>query len=128
MTPERSPQDIADALLSAFPEAERRPEAGEIERVMRPLGYISTRTQRAVEAVLRARGNRSLGLWVGSWIEANIVTGPPTDDREHRIRFLLMDTCTCVLEHLEAAIAHAPGDVDPRILELRKHPYFREKR
>ncbi len=119
-----TPEQIAEIVIAEF--GTERSHAGpeRVEAVMRPIGAITTETERRVQDVLRARGASLVHLQFGCWVEANIVTGLPSDDREKRIRFLLMDTCTCVLDHLPNAVEHAPGPVDARALELLKHPHL----
>ena len=120
----RSPGEIAQALLGAFPEENKRPAPAEVEQIMRPLGLVSTQVGLAVESILHAQGKGDLASCVSNWVEANVVTSSEEPDCARRIAFLLMDTCTCVLDYLPKAIEHAPGPVDPRILNLLNHKHF----
>ncbi len=63
---------------------------------------------------------------VGAWMEANDVVSGEGREVEARIQFLLMDTCTCVLDHLRAAVAHATKEVDPRVLHLLDHEHLKK--
>ncbi len=112
------PRAIADTVIAAFGTTDSRPTETDVERVMRPFGIISTATQHRIDMLLHEAGAWKLGLWIGSWIEANVVVSGEPDDRAGRLEFLLRDTCTCVLAHLPEAIRHASGDVDERVLRL----------
>lgn len=57
---------------------------------------------------------------VDHWLEAQSTVNADDPEVAATIDFLLRDTCTCVLDHLPTAIAHAKGPVDPRILALVK--------
>ena len=128
MEESRTAQEIARTISDAFAKRKERPSPQEVEAVMRPLGIISSKTERAVEIILLTQKNRGLYLDVGPWVEANIVTSGEGMDRETRIQNLLSDTCTCVLDHLRKAIEHAPGKVDERILALFDHEHFKKPR
>lgn len=127
--PPPTPDDIAARILAAFPTCdEQRPSPSEVERVMRPIGCISSDMTSAVQLLLRRAGRQEIAQEVGEWAEANIVVAGEPDDRERRIDFLLRDTCTCVLAYLPDAIANAAGGpVDPRIVALLQHPFFAQK-
>lgn len=126
MVEPKNAEDIVTAVTAAFGGGEHRPEPEEVERVMRPLFPISYDTERQVDHLLRERGQSSIGYGINSWMEANDVVSGTGPEVERRIQFLLGDTCTCVLDHLPAAIAHATKDVDPRIAALMSHEYVRE--
>ena len=114
-------QAIAEAVLANLGSY---PTPQEVEKVMRPFGVISQDTEREIDRILHQKGTSGLEKGIGPWIEANEVVSGKGAHVERRIQFLLMDTCTCVLDHLPTAIDHATKDVDPRIQQLLKHKYF----
>jgi|GEM_PF-3161806 len=122
-----SAEQIAARLTDAFEQAEQRPTPQEIEQVLRPFAPVSYEVEEQVKSLLYRKKQSSLATWVGSWFEANDVVLGEGDHVERRIKFLLRDTCTCVLDHLPAAIGHAKRSVDPRILALLNHPYLQKK-
>jgi hypothetical protein len=122
----RTPEDIAAAIRTAFPNPDVRPTDAEVEAVMRPLAPESYQYRRAIRHALGVHGG--VLFPVDHWMEANLVVSGSGQEHDRAIRFLLMDTCTCVLDILETAIAHAPGPVDPRILALREHPHLVARR
>lgn len=121
-----SPAEIAQAVVNAFGERSDRISPTDVEKVMRQFGCISESTEHQVRQLLHQAGKADLDMEIGPWIEANFVVSGEGPDKERKIRFLLMDTCTCVLDHLKNAIAHAQGPVDSRILNLLQHKHFRE--
>lgn len=120
----RTPEDIAAAIRTAFPDAHARPTNAEVEAVLRPLAPESYQFRRAIRQALGTYGNVTYP--VDHWMEANLVVSGSGPEHDQAVQFLLMDTCTCVLDVLEDALAHATGEVDPRILALRNHPHFRK--
>ena len=92
---------------------------------MRPFGMISAKTWENIDALL---GGNLIGLSIDPWIEANFVVSGTGDEAEKRIKFLMQDTCTCVLDHLPKAIEHSILGVDPRILALLDHPHLQKKK
>jgi len=123
-------EEMADALVAKFgTEWNRNFAPQEVEETMRPYGVISRETQRALALALLTRKAASIDLHIACWIEANeVVSGENPKEKERRIRMLMLDTCECVLEHLEAAVAHATSEVDSRVLSLLKHPYFTKEK
>lgn len=117
-------QGVVDAVVAAFPDKDARPSPEQVEQVMRPFGVISCETELAIKYLLRKRGRSDTSLDIGCWMEANFVASGEGTHLERRILFLMGDTCTCVLEHLPKAIAHATKPVDPRIRGLLDHEYF----
>lgn len=114
-----SAHEIVQAIGVAYVGRKERLSPAEVEKLMRPFAPISHSTWEEINRLLSMHG--ILKYDVGSWIEANfVVSGEQGPDLERRIQFLLMDTCTCVLEHLPKAIEHAEKNVDPRILGLMK--------
>lgn len=113
-------RQIVGAIEAAFPDEGQRESPDLVEKLMRPFAPISEQTEGAIESLLGNRGKHTLFLRVNGWIEANAVVQTPTEypGVEARIRFLCMDTCTCVLEHLPEAIKHAKGPVHPIVLAL----------
>ena len=110
--------DIVSAIKAAFP-TDDNPSPAQVEEVMRPFAPISNATEDAIDRLLYKNGRGSLGLRIGPWMEANFVVAGSGPELERRIKFLMGDTCTCVLEHLPKAIEHAAGiTVDARILAL----------
>lgn len=122
----RTPEQIAAAVRSAFPNPEVRPADAEVESVMRPLAPESFQHRRAIRRALGAHGD--VVFPVDHWMEANLVVSGTGPERDQAVDFLLRDTCTCVLDVLETAISHAPGPVDERILALRNHPHLVQRR
>ncbi len=124
---------VKDAIVAAFPDAEARVKPEELEAVMRPFAPITRETQRKIRQMLREAGvSLSVQIYLGPWFEANEVAEGGNDPHvEHRIRSLLADTCTCVLDHLPTAITEAQKrgkTVDPRILGLLEHEYLKKKK
>ncbi|SRR3989339_201413 len=124
-----SAETIVQAVLSAFPDPSAYPSPDRVEAVMRPFGVISLETEEEIDRLLRAqgKGKNICHYGIDSWMEANFVASGEGPDIERKIRFLMMDTCTCVLAHLPAAIKHASRPVDPRILGLLEDDYFKKK-
>lgn len=124
---------VKDALVAAFPDAEARVQPEQLEAVMRPFAPIGRETQRKIEHLLREAGvSMNVRTYLGPWFEANEVVEDNSDPHvERRIKFLLMDTCTCVLDHLPTAIAEAEKrgkTVDPRVKKLLDHEYLHKKK
>lgn len=120
-------ETIVQRVLSAFPDPSARPSPEQVEAVMRPFGVISLETERKINELLHAQGKSTIHYGINSWMEANFVVSGEGPNVERRIQFLMMDTCTCVLDHLPAAIKHASKPVDPRILGLLEHEYLKKK-
>lgn len=123
---------VKDALVAAFPDTEKRVQPAELEAVMRPFAPIAVETQRRIQELLREAGvSPSVRTYLGPWFEANDVVEDPADPYvKKRIRFLLADTCTCVLDHLPIAIDEAKKrgkTIDPRIEKLLDHPHLAKK-
>ncbi|MFH0851373.1 MAG: hypothetical protein V1876_01345 [Candidatus Peregrinibacteria bacterium] len=127
MEPSHSAEQIASALSEAFGQQESRPAPEEIERVLRPFAPVSYETEEQVRLLLMRGEHCSLAMDAGCWFEANDVVSGDGGNVERRIQFLLRDTCTCVLDHLPQAIAHARHPVDRRISTLLGHPYLKKK-
>ena len=118
---------IVQTVLSAFPDASVRPSPEAVEAVMRPFGVIALETEREIQRLLRQRGKSTIHYAIGPWMEANFVASGEGPNVEQRIQFLIMDTCTCVLDHLRKAIENATKPVDPRILGLLQREYLQKK-
>lgn len=116
---------VVERVTSSFSK-KSRPTPEEVEAVMRPFAPISADIERQIQSLLTQRGLSLIETRIGSWLEANDVVSGTGPEVEARIQFLLMDTCTCVLDHLEAAITHATKPVDPRVLNLLNHPYYKK--
>ncbi|MFA7681664.1 MAG: hypothetical protein WCX61_01390 [Candidatus Peribacteraceae bacterium] len=114
-------ETIVQKILQEFPDASSRPSSEEVERVMRPFGALSYETWREIDQLLHEQGGMYTSSAIDPWMEANFVVSGEGPMVEQRIQFLLTDTCTCVLEHLPAAIANATRPVDPRISKLLEH-------
>jgi hypothetical protein len=113
--------DVVAHLQDLFPGREARPTPADIEAALRPLPHRILALRREIHLLLHGG---PLSYPVDHWLEANLVVsgeGPAADEARD---FLLRDTCTCVLDHLPAAITHAAGPVDPRISALLAHPYL----
>lgn len=121
----RTPADIAAIIRQAFPEPNVRPTNEQVEAVLRPLAPESFQHRRAIRNALGSYGD--IVFPVDHWMEANLVVSGTGPEHDQAIQFLLRDTCTCVLDVLETALANASGPVDPRILALRNHPYLVDK-
>jgi len=119
-------QAVAEAVVAAFPDRKKSPSPDEVEALMRPFAPITQETEEAIEELLRAAGTNAIKTRIGSWLEANDVVSGTGPEVERRIQFLMMDTCTCVLDHLPAAIAHATKEVDPRVRALLGHEYLKQ--
>ncbi|MEN9561628.1 MAG: hypothetical protein RIQ56_901 [Candidatus Parcubacteria bacterium] len=109
---------IVEVILREFPQSDSLPDPKKVEEVMRQFGKISYETERQIEKMLFEHGRSPTSLGIGCWLEANFVVTGSGPILERRIQFLLMDTCTCVLEHLPKAIEHATNEIDPRIRAL----------
>ena len=118
------PEAIAQTVISALPNTEKDPRPEQIEKVMRsfPVDVFSQR-----DAIRDALDGTTLEYPVDHWIEANLVVSGSGAEQENAISFLLRDTCTCVLDYLPSAIAHAKKSVDPRITALLHHKHFDQK-
>lgn len=128
MNTAKSPEEIAAAILAGLPDTERLPEPATVEAIMRPLAPISWATSEAIASILYTQQKGNVALAIGPWVEANnVVSTEKSLEQELRIRFLLRDTCTCVLDHLETAMQHAPGPIDQRIVGLLQHEYLQKK-
>ncbi len=124
---------VKDAIVASFPDAEARVKPEQLEAVMRPFAPITHETQHRIDVLLTEAGvSLSVRIYLGPWFEANEVAEGGDDPHvERRIRFLLMDTCTCVLDHLPTAIAEAEKrgkTVDPRVKKLLDHDYLKKKK
>lgn len=117
-----TPDAIADTVIAELGEHERDP--ARVEVVMRPFFPITQETEELIRRALSAKGRSAVMYGIGSWMEANDVVSGTGPEVERRIQFLLHDTCTCVLDHLPAAVAHATKEVDPRVAALLSHPYL----
>jgi hypothetical protein len=113
-------EDITTAILQKFPNPEHdmRIAPTEMEQALRPFAPISFEVEQQIKRLLHHQNRYSLALRAGPWMEAEAVVSGTGSEVERRILFLLRDTCTCVLEHLPTAIAHATKEVDLRILSL----------
>ncbi len=123
---------VKDALVAAFPDAEARVTPEQLEAVMRPFAPITHETQRRIDVLLiEAEVPFNVRIYLSPWFEANDVVEDPEDPYvKRRIQFLLMDTCTCVLDHLPTAIAEAVKrgkTVDPRVKKFLEHEYLQKK-
>ena len=132
MLDEPKAQAVTDAIVAAWPGERAYPKPEEIEAVLRPFAPITYETELRIQRLLREKGaSNGATVMVGPWFEANDVAGGEGKDVERRIRFLLADTCTCVLDHLHAAIAEAEKrgkEVDPRVRGLLGHEYFSKRK
>ena len=114
-------EEVVAAFAKQFPECKdysTRPSVDAVEEFMRPFAPISYEVQRRVFYLFRAIGLDSISTGFQSWWEANFVVSGSGPLHARRIDFLVGDPCTFVLPHLPAAIEHAKGDVDPRLIEL----------
>ena len=92
---------------------------------MRPLAPGSFELRKEIQGLFRSQHN--LYYSVDPWMEANVVVSGTGDEQRQAVQFLLMDTCTCVLDHLPKAIEHATGEVDPRISNLLNHDHLQRE-
>ena len=114
-------EQIVAAIEADFPPKKSRRESPDmVERLMRPFAPISQEIEGKIELLLGKRKKHSLFSTVSGWLEANAVVCTPDEypGVEARIRFLCIDTCTCVLDHLPEAIKHAKGPINPIVLAL----------
>ena len=113
-------EQIVAAIEAAFPDKSRRESPDVVEKLMRPFAPISGEIEGRIASLLGKREKHSLFFTVSGWLEANAVVCTPDEypGVEARIRFLCIDTCTCVLDHLPEAIKHAKGPINPIVLAL----------
>jgi hypothetical protein len=117
-----TPLEVVDAIAPAYAGRDGALSPEEVEVLMRPFFRISHDTGKAIIDLLRKRNIRTYD--VDHWMEANyVVSGDIGPEREARIQFLMMDTCTCVLAHLPKALEFAVDGVDARILALAKKSF-----
>ncbi len=121
-----SAEEIAARIQQEFGTERKHLSVAEVEDFMRPFGVITRETEYQIEALLRPHDIHILHLGISAWIEANEVVSGSGPSVERRIQFLLLDTCTCVLDHLPAAIKNATKEVDPRVQNLLSHPYLQK--
>ena len=116
---ERSAADIAQSLREAFPDPSIRPSNEQVELVMRPMAPESFLLRRHIRDLFDHRHEAAYPL--DHWMEANLVVSGMGEEHARAVQFLLMDTCTCVLDFLPEAVRHATQEVDARVLALLKH-------
>ncbi len=121
---------VVDAVIAAFPGEKQNPEPMEIETVLRPFAPVTRETEDRIQRLCTERGVPSrVRSLLGPWFEANDVAGGEGERVKRRIDYLMLDTCTCVLDHLPIAIAEAQNrgkTVDSRVLGLLDHEYLKK--
>ncbi len=109
--------------MAAFPKCADyscRPPIDAVERVMRPFAPISYEVQQQIDHLLHERGVSSTSAGEHCWWEADFAVSGDGPHHPHTVMFLAADPCTCVVPHLEAAIANSKKqDIDPRLIRLR---------
>ena len=119
----KNAESIVQKVVTAFLGAKERPTPEQVEEVMRPLAPDSFLYREEIPGLLRS--HQDLYYAIDPWMEANMGVSGTGEAQRRTIQFLLMDTCTCVLDHLPKAIAHATGEVDQRIASLLNHKHFK---
>lgn len=132
MLDEQQAQAVVGAITREKAAGNGRMSVERVEAALRPFSPVSIDTHERIRHLLHgADDGIDVILDVDPWFEADQVANAlPHPQLEHRIRFLMMDTCACVLDHLGIAIDEARkrgAIVDPRIESLLNHEYLAKK-
>ncbi len=115
--------EVVDAYLAAFPlcgDWNHRPSIEEVEAVMRPFAPISYEVQIQIDRLFEKMDLNSLSVGEHCWWEADFAVSGDGPMHQLIIWGLVSDPCTCVVPHLEAAIAKATrSNIDHRLVALR---------
>lgn len=87
------PDDGERGFLHRGDHSSERAAPEEVERVMRPLGILTSETERRLRAILSKQKRTWLGMEIGHWAAANIVVSGEGADKERRIQFLVNECC-----------------------------------